>query len=275
MLHYGRRYGLYWAYPARKVLQPRRFHAFSVGVPRSGTHSIGGLFANYRAVHEPEAETVIELMVRQATGQDRLSDGQLVQSFQRRDKYLWLEMEASNPIGYFTGTLVKAFPEARFILTIRDCYSWLDSYLNQQSGQPIYTGVNDFWDDMRRVYYSVGDDQHAAGEQVLAERGLYTLDGYLTFWQRRNQMVLEQVPADRLLVIRTTELGESLGKIGRFLSVPADSLVGGKAHLGKGKRKFGLLPMLDRDFLEAKVAKYGGELMREFFPDIRSMDDAL
>ena len=274
IIHYARWYGLYWVYPMRQRWQPRRFQAFSVGVPKSGTHSINGLFErHYRSVHEPESETLVNLMPKRQDG--RIDETYLLHFFRRRDKYLWLEMESSNPTGYFSDVLAQAFPEAKFILTIRDCYSWLDSYLNQQLGMPIYPNVNDFWNIMRRVYYSHGHNKHDPAEKILADHRLYTLDGYLSFWQAHNKRVLEAIPPERLLVIRTPEIGHSIEKIANFLEIPVDTLDQSKSHLSKTKRKFGVLPQIDRDFLEAKVERHCRPLMAQFFPEISSLSDIM
>ena len=66
----------------------------------------------------------------------------LQQLVHRRDKALWLEMEASAFNVHVLDLLVQEFPHARFILTIRDCYSWVDSALNHQLGRKLPSTMN-------------------------------------------------------------------------------------------------------------------------------------
>jgi hypothetical protein len=42
----------------------------------------------------------------------------------------------------------------------------------------------------------------------------------------------------------------------------------------KNPHKFGIVHEIDRDYLEAKVKQHCAPLMAQYFPDIRSMDDA-
>jgi len=122
----------FWkAYHRFSRKKPRRFHVFGVGLPKSGTHSIARLFGiRYRSDHEPRAPMTNVMLVRWIEGS--LTDGAFADFLRARDVRLNLEMEANHPLHHCTPLLVDLFPEARFILTIRDCYSWPNSEINQQ-----------------------------------------------------------------------------------------------------------------------------------------------
>jgi hypothetical protein len=243
----------------------RRFHAYCVGTPKSGTHSIAKIFGGgYRAAHEAAYEDVIGMISAAAdgsAGRDQLAD-----FIRSRDLSLNLEMEASHLLVYFLDILLAEFEEARFILTIRDCYSWLDSQINNQLA---YIEA-DHWKDFGELKYRHEALLHPKEERVLAEFGLYTLDGYLSAWADHNRQVLTTVPPHKLLVVRTREISRDLQKIADFIGVPADSLNVGGTHSFKARRKFGLLSRLDEQYLEEKVNQHCRSLMDAYFPEVKN-----
>ena len=252
----------------------RAFHAYGIGTPKSGTHSIAGVFQpRYRAVHEPEQYDTIQLLL--ANQKKVLDKTQLKEQLNKRDQRLGLELESSNFLSFLVESLVDEFPEAKFILTIRDCYSWLNSYLNHQLRKPAYSAEKRFWWHYRNLCFRLEPFEHAPEEKVLAQHQLYTLDGYLSYWQRINQKILTTIPPERLLVVRTVEIAESLDKIAQFLHIPVERLNPSHSHLFKAKKKFDLLKQIDSDFLEQKVAFYCEALMSHYFPTIRNVDHAL
>ena len=90
----------------RPLIEPRRFQAYCVGTPKSGTHSIAALFSpHYRACHEPE---FLELWNKLFTVQDGLiSERELVRYVRARDKRLWLELDSSNLNFFLIDILVQ------------------------------------------------------------------------------------------------------------------------------------------------------------------------
>src|SRR5262245_45459608 len=53
----------------RPLLLPRRFHAFGVGMPKTGTHSLAAVFERYRALHEPERIHFMQLIMARTNGE--------------------------------------------------------------------------------------------------------------------------------------------------------------------------------------------------------------
>jgi len=51
-----------YKHPLRIIFQKRAFHAFCLGTPKSGTHSIANMFKGYRASHEPNEVFMINLI---------------------------------------------------------------------------------------------------------------------------------------------------------------------------------------------------------------------
>jgi len=255
--------------PVRRRLYPRRFQAYCLGVPRTGTASIAGLFQKkYRAQHEPEDLITAEKIVHYFNGS--LDKTRMTSFIKKRDKSLWLEMESSHFLYFYMDILIKEFKHAKFILLMRDGYSWLNSYINHQLGRPLSV-KSTFWKKLRDIYFK-DNFKHSKEEQVLAEKGLYTIDGYLSQWKTYNQKVISRVPENRLLIVRTSEIRDQADMIEKFVGIPPNSLDLNRSHLNVRTKGFDLLSKIDRDFLKEKFDFYCKNLMKIYFPDLYERD---
>lgn len=104
--------------------------------------------------------------------------------------------------------LAAAFPDAKIILTVRDPESWFESVSNtifsphhraRLEGDPV---VAEFFE--RTVFNEVGP--------ILGDR-----NAMIDYFNRWNSAVIDEVPADRLLVYRP---GDGWEPLCNFLSVP-------------------------------------------------------
>jgi hypothetical protein len=253
----------------RPMVVPRRAQFYCIGTAKSGTHSIAGLFHHgVRAAHEPEAHEVIRAILDVAAG--KMSDRQLRSYVRKRDRRLWLEVDSSQLNYFILDTLREEFPRARFLLTIRNCYAFVDSVLNDTLRRPDTPE----WKRLKDHRYRPALFTHPPEEQLLKERGLYTLDGYLSYWAAHNEKVLASVPAERLLVVRTDRITPEAGNICAFAGLPPESVDLGHSHEFKNPNKFGLLSQIDRGHLERTVDKYCRPLLGRFFPEVKSLDDS-
>lgn len=247
----------------RYLFKPRRIHGYGVGTGKSGTHSMAGLFQrHYWAAHEPDWLTV-EIIL--AMGKGTVTVPEVSNFVKKRDRHFWLEFEASNLTYFFIDYLVELFPEAKFVLTIRDCYSWLDSLFNQQLNHAAPTK----WLQLRHLRFGASHYNHAPQEKFLAEQGLYPLEAYLAYWSAHNRKILATVPPERLLVIRTCEIEQAVPRIAEFFKIPIQSLDSSKAHLHQASQKRGLLAQVDQIFLEEKVNLQAKDLMDQYFPELK------
>ncbi len=246
----------------------RKIHAYGVGHGKTGTISMEGLFKkNYRAVHEPEIEELIQFIIE--SDRDNYSDSQKEKYVRKRDKNLWFELDSSVLNIFILDQLVNCFPNAKFILTIRDCYSWLDSTINYHS--PDY--LSPLWMDFLQWMLRPRDFNYSSEENILQKNNRFPVECYLTSWATHNQSVIDKVPSSRLLIVKTREIGERIPEIASFLDVPLESLDKKQSHLHKSDRKINLLSQLDKDFIEKKVEMHCRELMDAYFPEIRSIND--
>jgi len=255
----------YWTFP---YLRPRRFHAFGVGMPKSGTHSLDTMFRAYRTYHEPERARVIRIIMARRDGELPASDAR--KQVRRLDRRKWLEFNSSWFNYFLLDLLLEEFPHAKFVLTIRDCYSWLDSTFNQLLGREH----EEYQRQFHRWYAeSMSPGSHQEGDRVLAEHGLWPLDGWLRLWSQHNARVLAMVPSDRLLIIRTQDIRHDIPRLAEFLGVPPETLDASRSHEYKAEKKFGLLSEIDEDYLEACVQARCKDLMERFFPEIQHLSD--
>ena len=259
-----------WVFPKRSL----KFKAYGVGLNKTGTASLYFLFRDYQTSHEVENRFLIQKLL--AFEQGKITRPKLAQSIKKRDRRLGLEMDSSSINSQIIDILVEEFKTAKFILTIRDCYSWLDSIFNHYifiSKRQQKWSKWQYWRGQHFIQWEKFIYQahlkHAKSEQILAEHGLHTLDGYLSHWERQINKVLTTVPPERLLIIKTLEFSQSISQIEDFLelipgSLPRDT----KINVRKVKDKYNLLSQIDKGFVEEKVNLYCRDLMTKFFPEV-------
>lgn len=252
-----------------RLRRARQCRLYCVGMAKSGTHSIASMFDGHlRSQHERENKALIRTILDLSSG--RISGAELRAWVKQRDRQLYLDIDSSQLNYFLLVTLVKEFADAHFLLTIRDCYSWLDSFINHS----LRHKASEEFLALRALRFKPDIFMHPPEEQLLAEKGLYTLDGYLSYWAEHNQKVIATVPADRLMIVRTDKITQSAHNIAGFVGLPAESVRVENSHAFKTPKKYGILHEIDRDHLERKIQQYCAPLMQQFFPEIKSMADA-
>lgn len=241
-----------------------------VGTAKSGTHSIAALFDDpVRSAHEATADGFLDRILRYLEG--RLPPQELTSYLHRRNTLLRLDVDSSQLNFFVLDILLREFETARFLLTIRDAYSWLNSFIDDS----LRRTTSGDWIRLREARFRSAAFTHPAEERELEQLGLYTLDGYLSYWRMHNEKVLGLVPASRLLVVRTDQIAERSFEIADFAGLSRSSVRPEKAHAFRNPHKFHVLKKLNRDYLESKVASHCKPLMDLYFPDIREMPKSL
>lgn len=263
-----------WAFRTKRLLlgptKVRRTQVYCVGTAKSGTHSICAMFSpNVRTGHETLALRQIDVFLNWHEG--RLGEREVRQWIRNRDRKLALEMDSSWLHVQFLEILRDEFPDARFVLTIRDCYSWLNSEFKRVLRTPNRKPQRVRF---RKLLYDPENVIHAPEEQVLKAIGLFALDAYLSRWAAHNAKVLAEIPAERLLVVRTDQIRERACDIADFAGLPRNALRLHRTHEYRNPVQRKLILELDRNFLEQKVVQHCRPLMNRFFPEIKTLDDA-
>jgi hypothetical protein len=238
------------------VVPSRRLHLYGVGMGKTGTHSLATVFErDYRAAHEAGSQELMELLFDVWDGLRPTSE--IRPALLGRDAALRLDMDASLVNGEVVSDLVDLFPDARFVLTVREPRQWLDSMANHTLAHDTPA----HWVRWRDIRFRAAELVHPPEEEAWAASGLYTLDGYLGSWARHNRMVLDAVPPDRLLVVRTEDLELRLPDLADFAGVPLESLDVDRVHAFPAAGRYGALGSLDEDHLADRIEHHTAKVM--------------
>lgn len=249
---------------------PRRFHAYCVGLPKSGTVSLAGLFGNYRSSHEFHQWETHQMIIRYTHGD--ISRARFFGFLKERELLgVPLEMDSAHFNRHYIDILQEEFPEAKFICLIRDCYSWVNSFVNYfvvpereaiqskelPNGMPfdIPRGAMDAKNELVNNFHKY-------------------IDIPLSFWAASYCDMLEKLPSGRSIIIRTHELSQKIDDIANFIGISPDTLIKEQSHLNRANYTVNILANLDRDFLKAKFDEHCSDLMEKYFPEF-SLDTFL
>lgn len=258
--------------PVWRLLHPRRFIAYGVGLEKSGTHSIAKMLsANYRSEHESNVAALNNLVIDVHEG--KAPSAKLENALRRRDKYGWLEMDASHPHVHYLPQLLQMNPTAMVVLTIRDCFSWLDSVTSQHVLKP----KRDYFDRLHDWRYNVlVNGEHDSRDLFLKEDyGLPSVAAYMSYWSYHISRVLEFVPNEQLLILRTFELRQKASELADFIGIPVESVDLESSHSYKAPRKLNVLAELGESYLRDKSAEFCSSHMEKFFADKDYLEIAL
>ncbi|QPG06402.1 hypothetical protein IT774_04210 [Salinimonas marina] len=248
----------------RKLFQKRQFQAFCIGTPKSGTHSVDTLCSAYRSRHEPDEKFMISFISQLKNGQVSTQDA--IDILKKRDYHHWLEMESSHYCGEIIEPLYEAFPKAQYILTVRDCVSWVDSWFNHQLARKRLP-EDSIFSIGRANYYDMGLS-YSRHDRFLEELGLYPLKAYLTYWANRNAGVLNTIAPSQLLILQTNQISKQASLLASFLGIQPGTLQLEKAHQFKAKEKFHIINRIDKHYLEDSFEEICGEVHSQTFPEV-------
>lgn len=250
---------------------PRQTRLYCVGAPRTGTHSIAAIFDRaIRSGHEAGFRSASRAVLAHHRG--RLAFDDLRRFVRSRDARLGLEVDSSHVNVFLIDAILAEFADARFLLTMRDCFSWTDSAMNHTRNCRNWSRADRRYAEF---YFGAAHDSYSPHDRFLRRLGLPSVDCYLRAWSRHNDRALCSVPAERLLVVRTARISAQLEQIAEFAGVPAKHIDPGFCVQGRTRTRHGMLAQVDAAYLEDRAAAHCGALMRRFFPELRSARDAL
>jgi hypothetical protein len=241
----------------RPFLPARRLDVCCCGLSKTGTHSMAGIFASYRSAHHPDAHTRLDLAIRYLQG--TVDPAVAEETLKRRDRLLHLEMESSALAGILIEPFVRACPGKKFLLTIRDPFTWCDSWLDHNINSPPDPRAP--FARLDRVRLRVDDFAPTAHDAPLLQRGFPSLACYFQLWASHNAQVLRTVPAERLLIVRTEELSDRLPDIAAWAGIPAQTLRMDRSRLFVAPKKHGLLATLDPSYVRETAERFCAPLI--------------
>ena len=247
-----------------------RKRIFCVGTAKSGTHSIHSIFKETcNSAHEPENDELIRKIIDYK--KNHISDSEIREFVKNRVIRLNLDLDSSQLNFFIFRFLQEEFEEARFILTIRDCYTWLDSFINHSLAYP----AAEKWTMLREIRFGEKTGYFPPEEQILKANGLHMLDGYLKYWTFHNQQVISKTPGNKILILRTDKISDSIGELSLFSGYALQNISTSQRHAFKNPNKYDILNKINPYYLEEKIKKYCSVLMEQYFPEIKSIKDVL
>jgi hypothetical protein len=231
---------------------------------------MAGLFETYRSAHHPDENVRLPLATAYLKGEVEEAAARRV--LRRRDRLLRWEMESSSLAGILIEPLSVACPGKKFILTIRDVYSWCDSWIDHNITQP--PGYSSPWAVLDRVRLRIDEFQPTKFDAPLTERGLPPLACYFQLWADHNARVLEVLPPSRLLVVETHEILARLPEIAAWAGVPLETMRPDRGSLFSTPEKHRVLATLDRSYVQDTAGRICGPLMDQYFPEVSWTESA-
>lgn len=232
----------------RNLFRDRKCHVYCVGAAKTGTTSISHVYSQcMRAAHEPEVTQTTNLVVEFL--QNNISESTVRKELQQRDKRLFLELESSHPLGYLAPFLTDIYPEARFVVTVREPKSWLKSRLNYHH----YKSPPE-WKKYRDYIWSRHFNGFAKEEKILEEHGLFSLEAYLKQYAEQYEILFSKIPSDKYIIIKTSEIDEKIPAITKFIGIGDKNL--SPVWTNKLEKEKDILSLLESDFVSEKISQH-------------------
>jgi hypothetical protein len=242
-------------------LRPRRLRLIGLGLSRTGTTSLAETFSTYRSEHEFAGVRMMPIATLVQAGV-LAENAPLVQAeLRRRDHRYRLDVDVAQFLTPFARTLADLHGDARFVLLVRDCFSWLDSRIEKsvRDGSEHAPLLGPWFNAL----YGPDGDRDAPEDAALRDAGLRPVASYLRAWSAVTDSVLRAIPADRLLVVRTEDLTTSLDRIAEFAGVPVSTLM--PRHANQLHSRTGLLAHVPIDFVCARARAACSPLMERYW----------
>ena len=217
------------AAPWVATIPARRFHLVCVGLPRSGVVSLYTLFCNFRAANEYAETETIRRLVDYHRGS--LSHEALRAYMTRRDRESALEMDAASFLHLAGDVLVDLSDDTRFLLPVRAPDAWFESYLREllrvHDRLRKHGKAPPAWQrDYGEVLLGRFDWEEITTPQARRACLPDVARRFLTHWARATGKMLDALPPERTLVLRTQDLGPMRGRLAAFAGQSAASLTG-------------------------------------------------
>jgi Sulfotransferase domain len=231
---------------------------FGVGLFRTGTTTICEMFAkSFRADHEFRIEDELDVLVKRFAREN--SDNELRAFVRDRDAENPLDLDSSGAHFGLIDILSSEFPEAKFILTLRNVYSWLNSCVGKLYGDFVGGWKSRVGELANRLeclpdYSFVLNDRD--GYKICIEQMMKT-------WTGVNRSIIHWVPPECLLIVNTETLSRSLDEIAAFCGIGGELLANCHSNPGLAVN---YLSCFDANRLEVLVGRHCSALMSEQYP---------
>jgi len=253
----------------KKKKHPKRLKLYGIGTPKSGTHSIREIFRNhFRTLHEPGREELLKSLMGFQKG--NISRRELKKFVELQETKYWVEVNSSCYNYFILDELLDINPGAKYILTIRNPYAWMNSWYNHQ----LYGFPKEVMPFFNQVF-KADQYEYSAEEEPLKKRNLPPISNLLIYWKSHNNGVIEKVPKKNLLIIKTRQISERFYDIIRFSGFDPTEITPRTTHSFILPKKINPLKKVDKHFIKLRVDQYCGDLIQTYFPEIEKPEDGL
>jgi hypothetical protein len=114
---------------------------------------------------------------------------------------------------------------------------------------------------------------HTRDDRALEAHGVYSIEAFLSAWNRHVDSCTRILPQERRLVLRTHELNQSYSAIAEFLQIPLESLDTQKGRLNRSTWLGQLESLVDRTYVEDTIRRVCGHNMACHFPEVSGIED--
>ena len=224
------------------------------------------LFSYYNSVAEYKERESVELITAWKDGW--ISENTLRDYIRYRHEIGQLEMDTASFNHFYLHILVNEFPEAKFIFTIRDCYSWVNSFLRMISRWKKHFGdigqeMPDWMLNYGRILFGEYDWNWFNSYEDLLRNLDPLVEMFIKSWADLNSRILELLPPERSLIVKTSEISRSQARISEFIGIPVHTLTE-HHHINMAPDKVNLLQGFSREKFEALVHQYAkGSLLTQ------------
>ena len=207
----------------------------------------------------------------------RVNDGDLRRYIRRRDRDGLLEADASTVHTGWIDLLPAIYPSARYLLTIRSCYWWLDATLNQLLEAAPERNTRRH---LASVVLPGGGPtllEVFQSPASLIRHFPKVVDAYLEDWASSNERLLAHIPDARLMIVTVEDVLDverRIPDLARFVGVPPRALAREYGQAAEEPVGHGILGRVNARLLRERVDRRCGSLMTRFFPK-RTLADFL
>ena len=242
-----------------KVAKPERhnverpFHIINLSLPRTGTTSIAGLFDEFNAVHEfMVVETVSQLV---AWHSDRLSDEELDEFLIARDEANPLDVDSASFFYLAQERLFELFPDAMYLFSVRDGVSWFVSFIRliveESKDDPAF---NAWMDEYGQIFSPLFRIEYFTEPVDLRQDVGPMITDFADFWGGWTTRTLENLmamPPEKRLVLRTSDISDTLDSLAEFAGISVSDLNLDNQHLNRGGDRIDVLGRLGEKRVKA------------------------
>lgn len=242
-----------------------RFHAYGVGLPKTGTTSLSAMLTNYRSGHETWLDFLAEPAVARVRG--AIDDEIFWETVRNRFVPLRAEMDCVTCHHLYVDVLQEKYPKAKFVVTYRDVRSWANSLLDLimlRRRTPLDQRIDRNW------YRSYGDwisEGTLSLDPADDTDDTAVLPALMRSWATYMRVMPHALPAERTMWIKTSELTARVPDLAEFLRIPKDTIVMDKVHSNRTLASFDRFTRVDLDMVDSVYAEHCAAIMAEHFPE--------